>query len=119
MFEDLAQVAEDFGALKHVRLTEFEPGWVTAIGLGFESGVLTIEADGSHDTIRWHVGHAADPIDADDSAWPSMLSSRAMGLGSHQPPRISRCPSDRVFTRRAVDARPVLCRGIASVDLST
>jgi len=76
MFEDLAQVPEDFGVLKHVRLTEFEPGWVTAVRFQFESGVLTIEEDGSGDTIRWHLSHSADSIDETPSAWSWMLSSR-------------------------------------------
>jgi hypothetical protein len=73
MTNDLAQLAEEFGVLKHVGLTEFEPGWITAVRLQFERGELTIEADDSDDTIRWEVGEAVEPTTDTPSYWLPLL----------------------------------------------
>lgn len=76
MTDGLAQVAEEFGVLKHVDVTEFEPGWITAIRLQFESGDQTIEVDDSDDTMRWTVGRSVEPAAETPPSWVPLLESR-------------------------------------------
>jgi hypothetical protein len=75
MMNDLARVAEDFGPLRLVRLSEYQPGWIEAVHLEFQSGHLVLEVDRNNDTIRWDVGPPFGESGETPAAWVPMLSS--------------------------------------------
>jgi hypothetical protein len=48
----LPQVAEDFGVLVDVEISEFEQGWIDSIRFKFERGVLAISINIDDDTLE-------------------------------------------------------------------
>ncbi len=73
---NLSRVVEDFGPLRSVHLSEFQPGWLEAIRLDFHGGALSVEVNGDDDTVRWEVGSLTDQPGDTPAMWIPLLSSR-------------------------------------------
>lgn len=72
----LAQVAENFGRLVGVQVSEFQLGWIEAIHLNFQRGNLTIEVEDDTDTVQWSVGPRSPETGVAPAVWLPLLESR-------------------------------------------
>jgi len=80
MDADLGLVAEEFGLLEGVHLSELKAGWVDAIRFDFQNGSLVVGLDPEDDTITWDTTSIVGMTSSAPDAWADIVGHKVRWL---------------------------------------